>query len=148
MRAAIHVNRALLVERADAVLDRDELARVWIPVFPDRDVGGPAIDVWRDVHAALLLGQRQPRGIPAFGVSPRSIGERQSGVVAEFRPRNALAEVFLVARRPGAAQVDLRRHPRRQQARREHAYRGNNSRLHSVTPDTASGSISSRRPLA
>ena len=57
-----------------------------------------------------------------FGVAARAIGQRQPGVVTEFRSRYALAEVFLVAWRPGAAQIDLRRR-RRRHSQRQHAHR-------------------------
>src|SRR5204863_8961592 len=104
----VHVDGSLLVERADAVLDGDEIARTFFTLFPDRDVGRAAIDVRRHVHPALLLRQGQPVRVPALGVPAGAVGQRQPGVVAELRTRDALAEIFLIARRPGAGQIDLR----------------------------------------
>jgi hypothetical protein len=107
MRAAVHVDGAFLVEGADATLDRDELARAADAFLPDRDVRLAAIDVGRHLHAALLFGHRDPRGIPAFRVTPGAIGQRQPRVITKLRPGNAFGEVFPIPRRPGAGQIDL-----------------------------------------
>ena len=154
MRAAIHIDGPLLVERADAVLDGDEIARPRLPVFPDRDVGGAAIDVRRHVHPALLLRQRQPVRVPALGVPAGAVRQRQPGVVAKLRARHALAEILLIARRPGAGQIDLRERRLSAEPERDHAPIGNESPVHGhdacapATHDMASGSISNRRPLS
>ena len=123
MRAAVHVDRPRLIVGADVMLDRDELLRVRVPIFPDAEVQRTAIDVGRDVHAALLFRQRDPRRIPAVGELPRRRVDRQAEIVAEVGARNALRKVFLVPRAPGPREIGLRERrravstsPARQQA--------------------------------
>ena len=144
MRAAIHVDRSFLVERADAVLDGDEIARARLSLFPDRDVGRTAIDVRRHVYPALLFRQGQPVRVPALGVPAGAVGQRQTGVVAELRTRDALAEVLLIARRPGAGQIDLRERGPSADAQRGEARADDDAPA--ATHGTPSGSTSNRRP--
>ena len=133
MRPAVHVDRPLLVERADAVLDGDQLPRPWRALVEDGDVGGAAVDVRRDVDAALLFRHGDTRRIPAFRVAARAIGERQAGVVAELGAGHALAEVLLIPGRPGAGEIDLRgRRPRaeREQDGGQEAHEGSRRATH------------------
>jgi hypothetical protein len=62
----------------------------------------------RHVHAALFLGQRNPRGIPAVRELPRGIADRQPGIVDELGTGDSLRLVLVIARLPHAGEVGLR----------------------------------------
>ena len=55
---------------------RDQILRLGILLFPDAQVERAAIDVGRDVHAALLFREREARGVPAVCVLPRRLVDR------------------------------------------------------------------------
>lgn len=69
--------------------DSESPARWLDRFFPRciRESGGPVIGPMRP---ALPLGQSQQRGVPAIGPEPRRVMDRQSEIVAQFRPRDAL----------------------------------------------------------
>ena len=73
MRPAVHPDGSLLLVGADVALDRDELLRVRILLFPDPHLQRTAVDVRGDVDLALMLSQRQARGVPAVGVQPGAV---------------------------------------------------------------------------
>ena len=108
MRTPVHPDRARLLVGADVVLDRDELLRVRIALFPDPELQRTSIYVGRDVHLALMLGQRQSRRIPAERPLPRAVGDRQAEIVAELGAGNALGLIFIESGAPAARQVNLR----------------------------------------
>ena len=108
MRPAVHVDRPGLFVGAVVVLDRDQILRLRVPFLPDPEVGRATVDVRGDVHAALLFGQRDARGIPAVGELPRGFVDRQPEIVHELGSRNALEKVFLISRLPHARKVRLR----------------------------------------
>ena len=82
-----------------------QVLRLRVLLFPDAQVGRPAIDVGRHVHAALLLGQRDAARVPAVGELARRVGDGQSEVVAQLRTGDALRLIFLVAGLPDAGEI-------------------------------------------
>ena len=82
-----------------------KILRLGIALLPDAKLERTAIDVRRDVHLALMLGQRQPRRIPAERPLARAVGDRQTEVVAELRTGNALGLIFGKARAQASRQV-------------------------------------------
>src|SRR5262245_36890496 len=105
MRAAIHIDRPRLLERAAVVFDRDQVLRLRVLLFPDAQVERAAIDVRRYVHAALLLGEREAGRVPAVRVLARRIIERETGVVGQFGAGNAIRLILVVARLPDSGEV-------------------------------------------
>jgi hypothetical protein len=59
------------------------------------------------MHAALVLLQRQSRGIPTFRAKASRVIDRQPQIIAQFRPRNAFRLILVVERRPGAGEIYL-----------------------------------------
>ena len=59
------------------------------------------------VHLALVLAQRQARGVPAVGRQTRAVGQRQPGVVAQLGPGNAIRLILVIPRTPLADQAHL-----------------------------------------
>src|ERR1043166_1587663 len=77
MRTAVHPDRPRLLVRADVVLDGDEDLRVRIALFPNPQLQRTTIDVRGDMHLTLMLGERQPRWVPAEGPLTRAVVNRQ-----------------------------------------------------------------------
>src|SRR5688500_17421905 len=108
MRTAVHPDSACLLVGADVVLDRDDALRLGIFLFPDSQLQRTVVDVRRDVHAALVLLQRQARGVPAVSEEPRGAVDGQAKVVAEVRPWSAILLVLVIAiRNPVAGENRL-----------------------------------------
>ena len=80
------------------MLDRDDLLRFGILLFPDSQAQRAMVDVGRHVHAALMLLQGEARGIPALGKQACRVVDRQAGVVAEIGTGTAIQLVLV---RPG-----------------------------------------------
>jgi hypothetical protein len=107
VRTTVHVNRACLIVGADAVLDGHELLRVGIPLFPDAQVQRPPVDVRRHVHPTLLFRESDPGGIPALGKLAGGGIDWKTQVVTQFRARNPLREILLIARPPRSREIGL-----------------------------------------
>ncbi len=89
-------------------VDRDELLRRGIPLFPDAHAG-EARDVVGRVHPALIFRQRDERRVPRVGAQPDRVVHRQPGVVAELGAEQAIGPILLENAEivPDAGQIDL-----------------------------------------
>src|SRR5947209_6023630 len=65
MGTSIHPNRAVLFVRADVLPDCEQLLCLRIALFPEAHHHRAAMDVSGGVHLALMLGQCEPRRVPA-----------------------------------------------------------------------------------
>src|SRR5262249_18124111 len=95
MRSAVHPNRPRLFVGADVVLDCDDLLGFGVLFLPDAELQRTVVDVGSDVHAALMLLQRQARGVPALGKQACRIIDRESGVIPQVRAGAAVLLVFM-----------------------------------------------------
>ncbi len=59
------------------------------------------------MRLALMLGQRQQRGIPRIRPQPRSIVDRKAEIIADLRTGNPLRLILMEARRPFARRIEL-----------------------------------------
>jgi hypothetical protein len=66
----------------------------------DAEIADAAEAVDRRVRFALVLRQRQQRGVPAVGAQARRVVDRQAGIVAHVRAGDALDLVLVEDRRP------------------------------------------------
>ena len=110
MRAAVHPDRPLGAPREMMRVDGDELLRRRVALFPDAQAGEARHVVGR-VHAALVLGQRDERGVPGVGAGADGVVDRQARVVAELGARQTVGPVLVQDAEvvPHARQVRLRR---------------------------------------
>ena len=83
-------------------MDGDDALRLRIFFFPDAQVQRASINVGRDVRLALMLGQREAGGVPAFGEHARAVGDGQARVIRQFRAGNAFPKILVNHRRPVA----------------------------------------------
>src|SRR5262249_44466340 len=112
--------------------DREKLLGFGIAILPDPQRQRTTIDVGRHVHLTLVLGQRQPRRIPAERPLACAVGDRQPEEIGELGAGNAFGKVLVVRRAPASGQIRLgtggrrREHNREQQRdrRRESSHRG------------------------
>src|SRR4051812_21870838 len=94
MGTAIHPDGPGLLIRADVLLDRDNLLRLGIFFGPNTKVEWASIDIRRDVHLALMLGQRKARRVPTLGPEAGAVSDGKTRVVDQFGAGNALGLVF------------------------------------------------------
>src|SRR6185436_5042815 len=108
MRTAVEPDRPLLRVGAEEMLDGDRVLRGWIAFFGDPHANRPAIDVRRDMRAALLLGLRETRRVPTVRVLTRGGVDRQAKVVGEVGARAALWLILVEDAVPVAVEEALR----------------------------------------
>ena len=92
MRTAVHPDGALGRLPGNVGVIGDQLLRVAVHFLPDAQVGGSAPGVVGRVRAALILGQREQRRIPAIAAQARRVVDRQSEIVADIRARGCAPE--------------------------------------------------------
>jgi hypothetical protein len=109
MRTAIHPERAPLLEVADVEMYGHDLLRLGIALVPDPHVERTAKDIRGGVSAALMLGHRQPGGVPGLGERAGVLVDRQPEIVAERGPGNSLRLVLVEEGAVAAGEVGLRR---------------------------------------
>ena len=83
MRTAIHPDRSLGAPGEVMNMNRDQLLRVAIALFPDAKTG-EARCVIRWMHAALILGKRDERRVPGVGAESSGVREWDAAVVTQF----------------------------------------------------------------
>src|SRR6266487_5850983 len=94
MRPSIHPDCSLRTPREMMGMNRNELLRCRIPFFPNPHAPETRY-VIRRMHPALILRQCDERGIPTVCPQPRCVGERNTCVVAKFRPEQPVQPVFM-----------------------------------------------------
>ena len=107
MGPAIHPERPPLLKIADVLVNRHDLLRLGMPFLPDAHVQRPAQDIRRRMRPALMLGDREARGVPCLGKGAGAVVDRQAQVVAKRRPRNPLGLVLVKEAVPTARQIRL-----------------------------------------
>src|SRR5262245_23054541 len=106
--AAIHPDRAALFVRVDVFMNRNKLVSHFIPFFPNAYLQRASMDVFHDMHLALMFRKRKTtwtvRQAPLAGVvidwQPQEFDERW--------PRKTLRVIFVLdAWRPHSREIDL-----------------------------------------
>ena len=92
MRTAIHPNGSLRRLPGNVGVIGDQLLGVAVHFLPDAQVGGAAPGVIGRMRAALILGQRQQRRVPAIAAQARRVVDRQPEIVADIRARECAPE--------------------------------------------------------
>ncbi len=109
MRTAVEPDEPCrLAERAEQLV-ADRLLRHRVEDLIDADVRRPAQRVSSGMRLGLVLAQRKDRGVPAVGLHPRGVIDRQAEVIAEFRTGNPVLLILVIPSRPFAGEVHLRR---------------------------------------
>src|SRR4051812_38321077 len=108
MGAPIHPDRAGLLVCADVVFDRDYTLGVGIFFLPHPQGHRSTINVRHQMNAALLLGKRDARWIPAIGPQTGSVVDRNTEIIAELRSGPALELVLMLAGHPLTGEIHLR----------------------------------------
>src|SRR5690348_13888752 len=84
MRTAVHPDGSELRPGADVVLDSNDLLCLGVLLLPNAEIERPAINIWRDVDAALLFPKGKSRRIPTFRPLARRVVDGQPEIVNEF----------------------------------------------------------------
>ena len=110
MRTSVHPDRPLGAPGEMVRVDRDELLRRGVALFPDAHAGEARHVVGR-MHAALVFRQRDERRVPGVGAQAYRVVHRQPGVVAELGTEQAIGPILLENSEvvPDARQIDLGR---------------------------------------
>ena len=108
MRTAVHPDRAVPFERLVVPVNRDEPLRVRIALLPGARVADRADGVRRDVAVALMMTERDARGVVRQREQPCGFVDRKAAVVAELRARAPFERVFVERRGPVAGDVESR----------------------------------------
>ena len=82
--------------------------RLVVDVGGDAKVADAAEAVGRRMRLALMLREREQRGVPAVGPHPHRVVDGKAGVVADVGTGNPFDLVFVEDRRPHPCQIHLR----------------------------------------
>src|SRR5262249_10236988 len=108
MRTAIHPDSAFRSPCEMMRVNRNELLRVRVPLFPDQH-SAKARNVIRRVYAALIFRKRDERRIPRVCSKTRGIVQRNSGVVPKLGTEETIRPILMQDRNvvPNAREVYL-----------------------------------------
>ena len=101
MRAAVEIDRALRIVKADARVERKDTLLQRIDVGGDPHVGETAHAIVGGMLAALILADSGDAiGVVAVGAQPRRVVDRQPQVVAELGAGQPLGTILVIDGRP------------------------------------------------
>src|SRR6478672_4420908 len=107
MSASVHPNRSPLLISPKVLPVSDDRLGPGIFVFPNPELQGPTINMWKVVWLALMFQKIHPRHVKAFGVASRRIIQRNAGEVALHVAGNTIGLVFVISAGPLSRKVHL-----------------------------------------
>ena len=78
LRTVIHPNGARLLVVVDVIPDRDKFLRYRIPLLPNPQIQGAAVNIADNVDFALMLGNGKARRIPSQRVRASAVRDGES----------------------------------------------------------------------
>src|SRR6186713_244511 len=95
VRPAVHPDGPLPFERLTEPVNCDEAMRFRVALFPCTRVSQCAHLVWSDVTVTLMMPKSEARGIVRQRKQTAGFIDRDSAVVADFRPGAAIHSVLV-----------------------------------------------------
>lgn len=87
----------------------DQLLGIAVNFLADAKLSRASRRIIRRVRLALMLRDREQRGIPCIAAKPGGVGDGKAEIVADFRAGAAFGLVFVIAGRPFSRRVGLSR---------------------------------------